>query len=191
MDIECKLKREGGSHVDIDEAKYHFAPRKDGAHVAFVKDEAHQDRFLSITEAYGIYRGKAPAPTLGPVAETTKAAGPTPLPAVSPVTETLLGSSLHPATFDINGKTYALGDIVALAQAGCGLDANEWNELEEESRADLIDEQLDKLHSSIDSEPDQSEERAILAVKYKAKFGKAPHGKWSVEKIREQLEGEA
>lgn len=183
MDIECKLKREGGTHVDIEAVKYHFAPRADGAHVAAVASEAHQDLFLAIPEAYRVYRGKAaaPAPVTAPVIA----------PALAPVqpaptTDILLGSSVHPASFDINGKTYALGDIVALAQAGSGLDAKEWNELEDESRADLIDEQLDKLNGG-DGEPDQSEERAALAAEYREKFGKAPHGKWNAAKIREQL----
>lgn len=62
MDIECKLIREGGTRVTIGETEYHFAPRDDGAHVATVEDEEHQDTFLAIPEAYGLYRGAAGAP---------------------------------------------------------------------------------------------------------------------------------
>lgn len=61
MKIECKLKRDGGTHVDIDTIKYHFAPQADGAHVADVTEEAHVDRFLSIAEAYRLYRGEKAA----------------------------------------------------------------------------------------------------------------------------------
>jgi hypothetical protein len=65
MLIESKIKRDGGTHVTIDTTAYHFAPQDDGAHVATVTDEAHQDRFLSITEGYRVYRGaeKAAAST--------------------------------------------------------------------------------------------------------------------------------
>jgi hypothetical protein len=56
MKIECKLKRPGGTHVTLGGVKYHFAPQADGAHVADVADEAHQDRLLGIAEAYRVYR---------------------------------------------------------------------------------------------------------------------------------------
>ena len=62
MKIECILKRPGGTKADIDGIEYHFAPQPDGAHVAEVKDNAHIQRFLSITEGYQIY-GEAPAAT--------------------------------------------------------------------------------------------------------------------------------
>lgn len=182
MDIECKLKREGGTYVEIGKSQYHFAPLDDGAHVANVADEAHQDRFLSIPEAYRVYRGSekgAPAPkavvaSSAPVTPDSESDQP-------PADTVLLGSSVHPASFDIHGKTYALGEIVALAQAGSGLDATEWNELEDESRADLIDEQLDKLNTAA---PD---ERAQLAAQYEQKFNKAAPGNWGVKKLREAL----
>lgn len=123
MQIESKIKRPGGSHIDMGSAKYHFAPQADGAHVADVLDEAHQDRLLSITEGFRLYRpGQAPAPV-----------------------EVLYGSSAHQASYDIGGQTYQLGTIVADAHKASGLSVEEWNELEEDSRAGLIDEQLDKL----------------------------------------------
>ena len=49
MKIECILKREGGSVVDLGGVEYHFEPLADGAHVADVENEAHIDRFLSIS----------------------------------------------------------------------------------------------------------------------------------------------
>jgi hypothetical protein len=206
MDIECKLKREGGSHVPIDNVTYHFVPLPDGAHVAAVASEAHQDRFLGIPEAYRVYRGKE-QPASTPVVTKTysdgvKATGPGPLPDLSPAIlpisgahvggPLLLGSSVHPASFDIHGKTWSLGDVVALTHRESGLDAAEWNELAEETRADLIDEQLDRLNADLngDGVVDQSEERAALAAKYKDKFGKAPHHKWAAAKIREALDAQ-
>lgn len=195
MDIECKLKREGGTHVDIEAVKYHFAPRDDGAHVAAVASEAHQDRFLAIPEAYRVYRGSAAlTANAGPSQEKRIAQALSTMPAAAPIGAqsapehpTLLSAPGYLDGYEFHGKTYAFAEIVDLAHKGSGLDAKEWNELEDESRADLIDEQLDKLNGG-DGEPDQSEERAALAAQYREKFGKAPHGKWNAAKIREQLE---
>lgn len=185
MDIECKLKREGGTHVELGKNKYHFAPLADGAHVAAVTNEEHQDILLAIPEAYRMYRGKtAAAPVEAPVAP---AAAP-----VQPEPVILLGSDQHPATFDINGKTYSLGDVVAMAHLNSGMEAAEWNLLADEDRADHIDAQLDKLAADTngDGEVDKSEERAALVIQYEAKFGKKPGSRLSVAKIREALAAE-
>lgn len=196
MDIECKLKREGGTFVPMGKIEYHFAPREDGAHVADVQDDDHADRFLGIPEAYRLYRGKAAAPLAASTApaitseeEAAKNTGGTP--GDDNADEILLGSSVHPATFDINGKTYALGDVVALAHKDSGLDVKEWNELEDASRADLIDEALDKLQADAngDGAVDGAEERAALVEQYKAKFNKSP-GNMGVAKLRAALEAE-
>jgi hypothetical protein len=192
MDIECKLKREGGTQVDLGKNKYHFAPREDGAHVAFVESEEHQDRFLGIPEAYRVYRGSAAAPVIETktYSDGSTATGTAPLPDLSPAQQDALKAAPgYLDSYEFHGKTYALDEIVALAQKGSGLDAAEWNELEDESRADLIDEQLDKLNAdaNADGVVDNSEERAALAAEYKAKFGKAPHGKWNADTIRAKL----
>lgn len=181
MKIESKIKREGGSKILMGRTQYHFAPLPDGAHVAVVDDEAHQDRFLSITEGFRLYRG---AEVAAPVAALAPAI---PDPVAAP--EIALGSDTHPATFDINGKTYQLGDVVELARAASGLDVAEWNELAAETRADLIDDELDKLQGDTngDGVVDAGEERAALAAQYQAKFGKAPHHKAGIEKIRAAL----
>lgn len=177
MQIESKIKRNGGTHIPMGTVTYHFAPLADGAHVAEVLDEAHQDRFLSISEGFRLYRPGQPAAAA----------------------EVLLGSSEHPASFSIGGKDYALGDIVALAHKSSGLDATEWNELDESTRADMIDEQLDKLEaaatppappvpvSEVPPPSDADNERVLLAAQYKEKTGRAPHHTWSSEKIREEL----
>lgn len=181
MQIESKIRRKDGTRVTMDTTNYHFAPLADGAHVALVQNEAHQDRFLSITEGFRMYRGAEQA-----VAAPVQAQPAAPVAApVAPVDDgeppALLGSSLHPATFDINGKTYSLGDVIALAHKDSGLDAQEWNELEESTRADLIDEALDKLNTA------PADERADLIEQYKAKFGRAPHPNTSIETLRQKL----
>lgn len=175
MKIECKLQRQGGTHVELEGTKYHFAPQPDGAHVADVLKEAHQDRFLSISEGYRLYRGtEQPAPQEDTTQDKTVA---------------LLGSSVHPASFEINGKTYALGDVVAMAQANSGMSAEEWNELSEDGRHDLIDEQLDQLAADTngDGNVDDSEELAALRAEYEAKFGKKPHPAMKAETLKAKL----
>lgn len=196
MDIECKLQRVGGTHVEIGVKKYHFAPREDGAHVADVEDESHQDRFLSIPEAYRMYRGEAAAapviesqkPKVTDQGEAAKNTGGTPAPA-----DILLGSDAHPSSFDIHGKTYSLGDVVALANTASGLDATEWNSLSADTRAGMIDDELDKLEeagpASQETKPfiGEAQLRAQLVEQFEAKFGKKPHHNASVETIRAKL----
>ena len=111
------------------------------------------------------------------------------------VVETLLGSDAHPPSFEIHGKTYSLGDVVAQAQAASGLDVAEWNNLSNVTREDMIDEQLDKI-SAVGAEPakqpqspvDEDALRAELVVKYEAKFGKKPHHNAGIDSIRAKLD---
>lgn len=201
MQIECKLKREGGSKVTLGKTEYHFAPLADGAHVAAVEHEDHQDRFLSITEAYRMYRGaelasaapveiKLPEPAAAPVDAPAEPEGAgTVIFQGAILGDTMLyGSSTHPESFEINGKTYSLGDVIVLAHKDSGLDVAEWNDLGEDMRADLIDEVLDGLAADTngDGTVDSAEERAALAAEYEAKFGKKP-GNMGVAKLREKL----
>jgi hypothetical protein len=194
MDIECKLQREGGTHVPIERTTYHFAPRADGAHVAAVENEAHQDLFLAIPEAYRLYRGAAAASVeTKAYSDATAATGTAPLPDLSPAQQAtmqiLLGSSEHEANYTIGGTNYALGDVVALAHTASGLSVDEWNDLTDNSRADLIDEQLDKIKGAgqdggTGAPPD---ERAELAAQYKAKFSRPAHHSWDAAAIRAKL----
>lgn len=53
MLIVCKIKREGGSNVEIGKKKYHFKPQEAGGeHIAEVTDDEHIARLLAIKEAY-------------------------------------------------------------------------------------------------------------------------------------------
>ncbi len=55
MKIECILKRQGGTVVDLGGKTYHFKPQDDGAHVAEVADDEHAEKLLAVSEAYQPY----------------------------------------------------------------------------------------------------------------------------------------
>jgi len=61
MKIICKLKRAGGTKVELGKTTYHFVEDKDGDHVAEVTDEKHIARLLSIPEAYIAKGAEEPA----------------------------------------------------------------------------------------------------------------------------------
>jgi hypothetical protein len=65
MLIESKIRREGGSHIDIGGTDWHFKPGADGAHVCDVTDEAAIARLLAIPEGFRLVSA-APAPTAAP-----------------------------------------------------------------------------------------------------------------------------
>lgn len=189
MNIECILQRKGGTVVEMPGKTYHFAPQEDGKHVAEVNIEAHIERFLSIPEAYRIHRQKGAeevAATFAPVPDA---------PVGDPDNIALLGSSMHPATFDINGKTYALGDIVSRAFADSGLTAENWNELPDDTRATKIDIVLDGIEDgeivlevpAAQPVEQPAEDRAALVAQYKAKFGKNPPNTMKADAIKAKL----
>lgn len=198
--IECKILREGGTRAEIDGTEYHFAPLADGAHVAAVTNEAHADRFLSIADSYRLYRGKEtptakpapakPAPKYVTQPEPdTEVQDAAPAPAATPEPEVLLGSSSHPGSFEIHGTAYSLGDIVARAHAYTAMSLADWNALQDDTRAEFIDEELDRINEAGPQTPEESADTALNDAKaqYKAKFGKAPHYRWTAEKIAEEL----
>lgn len=171
MNIECILKREGGSKIDLDGTTYHFAPNSAGAHVAAVEDKAHRNRFLSIAEGYQIYDG-APAKKTA-VANST-------------VATVLSSSDNFPASFEIGDKTYSLGDIVAKAHVTSGLTPEVWNELPVDERDALIDAELDGIAAAGPSD-DSDSALATAKAAYKEKFGRAAHYTWSVDTINVKL----
>lgn len=80
--IQCTLTRKGGTLVDLNGSTYHFAPNGDGDHVCEVSADDDIARFLSMPEAYRVYRAKKaaatepvdpPAPPAGPVKAEAKA----------------------------------------------------------------------------------------------------------------------
>lgn len=186
MKIVSKIKRRNGHSVTLGDTAYKFLPPD---YVADVADKAHAERLLSIAEGYGIADSQAPTPQ--PPKQNDK-----------PVE--LLGSYLHPEEFEIGGKTIEQSVVVAMAAGD--RKPEEWNALSEGERADLIDEQLDKLAESEDDGEDDNDgqntlegdlngdgnlDREELAKLYEAKFGKRPHGKWTAERISDELKKDA
>lgn len=187
MHIECVLHRDGGSKIDLGGILYHFAPQPDGAHVSLVENPDHQDRFLSISEGYRLYRGEF-KPADASTAIATAAAPVAPRADDGDEQQViLLGSDQHDAHYTVHGVDYALGYLVARAQAASCLNPADWNSLSDDGRADLIDEELNKLADAGAPPTDPEALRAELVEQFKAKFGKAPHHKATVETIRAKL----
>jgi hypothetical protein len=188
MQIECKLQRKGGTHVDMPGASYHFAPQEDGRHVAEVSIEAHIERFLSISEAYGLVRT--------PGAEVAEAAFAAPAPVPAPQAAPIVSGPLKhaegfQANYLIGGRQYVLGEFVARAFADSGVTEIEWNELPDETRAIKIEMVMDAVQdgelvlaapvaapatppATPPVEAPVDPERAALVTAYMTKFGKSP-----------------
>jgi len=160
MKIECILKREGGSVVDLGGIEYHFEPVADGAHVADVADEAHIDRFLSISEGYKLYHGKGtPKGTPKQIGELEPVN--VPAPAGTKPVGALSGSDELPPQFEINGQTITQLEAVQAAFAASGMTSDEWNELDSSERTAKIEIALDTME-----EADEPEEvKAPVAAK--------------------------
>lgn len=62
MEIESRIKREGGSDIDIDGVVYKFRPNEKGEHVCEVDNETHAQRLISIVEGYKIPGAADPEP---------------------------------------------------------------------------------------------------------------------------------
>jgi len=177
MKIECILKREGGSVVDLGGIEYHFEPFTDGAHVAEVEDKAHIDRFLSISEGYKLYHGKEE-----PKGQPKQIGESTPVPAAKTESKpagALAGSDELPPQFDINGKTVTQLEAVNIAFAASGLTSDEWNELDKSERTAKIEIALDELAEAGEGE---GEEVPAEEVKTPAPAAKKPATKKTTKK---------
>lgn len=197
MKIQSILIREGGTITEIDGLQYHFEPLEDGAHVAEVSVEAHIDRFLAIPEGYKAYHGK-----LTPEGEPTVIT----LPVINDKQDvraggkqTLNGSSAHEASYEINGTVIQLEDVIQKAFASSELSAGAWNDLEEDDRMARIDIALDEIAESVESaendgktegDENETDERAALSAAYEEKFGKKPHYRMGLDKLKAELEAE-
>lgn len=169
MKVQCTLGKKEVGHW-MGGTRYVFKPQADGALVADIENEDHVDSFLKI-DGFKLYRGEKAAPA------APKA------PASKDVPPALFGSSVHPTSFEINGNTLSLGDVVRSAHAASGLSIEDWNALSEDDRHNRIDAELDRLAGG------QSDEEDIAALNeaYKAKFGRAPHHTWSADTIKAKL----
>lgn len=157
MKLQCKLHRKGGTRIDLHGTQIHFKPNEAGHHVAEVTDKKHIERLLAIPEAYCIYdpeTANTPAPE--PIIKLPEQK---PAPVV-PEDTVLLGSSVHPAEFEIEGKRYQLGAIVGKAHADSGLSVAEWNAADEDDRHSAIDETLDLIKAKLE----QGEDPGVQAL---------------------------
>lgn len=174
MKIQCVLERKGGSKIELGGFEYHFEELEDGAHVADIENEAHIDRLLSISEAFKVYHGKC-APKGSPVQIGEIVAAPEPRKAAEEQRARLSGSSAHPPSFDVDGKTYTQMEIVKLAFVASNMTEDEWNELPEEDRGARIDMALDDLADAAagdEGEAETAEAEAQAPTEAPAKGGR-------------------
>lgn len=224
MIIESIIKRDPPTEIELDGTVYKFKPDERGRHVADVTDKHHIARLLSIPEGYQLADDEALPKSVQAeldreLEERNKIQQPQVL---APVAyDGLRGSTVHPATVDLgDGQQISIDDVVAEAHQRSGLTTDEWNELPEEVRHNLIDAELDimsgddeedpanpstppapdanpatdappaaeqKPAAEVSDEAQYAAEREAVAQEYKAKFGKLPHYKWTIVKIREEL----
>lgn len=190
MKIQCKLKREGGTRAEIGGIEYFFEPLADGTFVCEVEDEAHIDRFLSISEAYKVYLGSGKTkfkpqkvsesvalPALK--AEDTKELAP------------LSGSDLLPPQFEVGDRVVTQLEAVKIAFAASGLTSDEWNDLGDEERAARMEVALDEIVETEETNAEiDAADVATLTALYKQRFGKAPHHMWSTETLVSKLKAQ-
>lgn len=74
MQIECTIKREGGTRATIGTTTYHFKPDADGRHVAEVADPNHITAFLRVG-CYIMDGAEASEPTPQPAAPAPEFGG--------------------------------------------------------------------------------------------------------------------
>lgn len=217
MKIESIIKRDPPTEVVLGDTTYKFTPDDEGRHVAEVTDKHHIARLLSISEGFQLADGdeklsKSIKTELNKEVEERSQGQQT----LQPVDENVLkGSTVHPATFDINGEQISIEDVIATAHEISGMTTAEWNAMPDEARHSLIDASLDAMSgeqeegpanpetpppagdkpatetpapaAKVDDKAKYEAEREAAALEYKAKTGKLPHYKWTIEKIREEL----
>jgi hypothetical protein len=74
MQVQSKLRREGGTKIEFEGVEYHFTPNEAGDHVAEVNDEAALSRLVNeIPEGYALYGADAGKKVARPQAPTQHA----------------------------------------------------------------------------------------------------------------------
>jgi hypothetical protein len=143
MKIKTLIVHPKGSVITLPGAEYRPEIQPDGEQVFEVKDPAHIERLLAITEGFAEYApGKAAA---------VKKADDKPAEVAKTGAEILVGSSVHPATFEIGGQTFQLGTVVAMAHTASGLSVADWNALADDERHARIDAELDRLEAEAEA----------------------------------------
>lgn len=146
MKLECKLRRAGGTDVDLPPHIIQFRPldptRADSPHVAEVDEETAARLMAADGNVYVPYRAGQPAAKLPPP----------PLP--KEPQPFLYGSSTLPAQVDLgNGMTMPLGEVVKQAYAASGLSMDEWNGMEEAARDDYLNRLIAAVRSDSQKAP--------------------------------------
>lgn len=150
MKLKTLIVHPKGSVIDLPGAQYTPVLQPDGEQVFEVNDPAHIEHLLAIKEGFAEYVPGEVVPTA-----TEKVVADKP-----PAEVGLIGSSVHPSAFTIGGKTFSLGDIVAMAHTASGLSAADWNKLTDEERHDRLDAELDRLQAELDANEKAAKEGA-------------------------------
>lgn len=196
MKIESIIKRDPPTRIRLGGTVYQFAVDSEGRHVVDVTNEEHIARLLSIPEGYRVVLEKDEK-------KADKILDKHPQDDGEPANDNIepIGSTVHPEEIDLGGG-HIVGRDVAMQVAieDNGLTVEQWNALRDDERHNLIDTVLDGMASQLsvgdddqgseeegDTESPAELDRDQLAAEYKERFGKAPHGKWSAEKILDEL----
>lgn len=170
MKIECLLKRENGTQVELDDDIYDFQPNDKNEHIAEVSKKGHIDTLLAIP----VYKehGKAGAKTVN------KTAPPPPPPADTP----LQGLDWTPVDNPYgDGKSVTTAELVNQAFAMSGLSEAEWNALPRETVAEKLIVELDLLTDNTPPAPTEPDDKEyvppadeLVALRAEAKALKIP-----------------
>lgn len=145
MKFKTLIVHAPGSEIDLPGGQFTPVLEEDGEQVVEVTDPAHIARLLEIREGFAEY-------TPGEPAAAAKKAADRLADETKPVVDVVLvGSSVHPATFEIGGQTFQLGNVVAMAHTTSGLSVADWNALPDDERHDRIDAELDRLQAEAEA----------------------------------------
>lgn len=133
MIIQCILKREGGTLVQMEQHTYHFKPTpRDPRHLAEVLIQAHAERFLSISEGYRMADGTSPAQA---EEELVNLEG------------KLTLSTAHASQFELkDGSMISLFELTEHAFRESAMTLQEWNNQDDEDLYEALDNALAELN---------------------------------------------
>lgn len=187
MKIQSIIKRNPPTRITLGGKVYQFTEDSEGRHVVDVADEEDIARLLSIPEGFRVVLDKDEKKADKILDKHPQDDDPADE-EVKPI-----GSTVHPEEIDLgNGHVVGRDTAMELAIKENELTTEQWNALREDERHTMIDSVLDAMAEELTTKDETKEEakeldRDQLAGEYKERFGKAPHGKWSAEKILDEL----
>lgn len=179
MQIQSILIRQGGTRVDLDGTNYHFKPisnERDAPQVASVLIPAHQERLLSITEGYRLYKSPVPARSIASARAPKPIAPPIapPLPQDHPD---------HPANAADQGAADQGADDASIDQGADDQDADQDEGEGAQDGADIKAATLtDAARAQMVEELGELSDEA-LAAEYKEKYGRPPMKNWKRDTV--------